>query len=223
MPSITITTGERTYRHLWLKYITGIDVTRHCATSLHGRYSRHVDERISKVTVELDEFPYALAWYLCGVTVNPNRWADNPHLAMEAAPGHTQDLRVQDLTVHLDGVRPIPFTDADIPDNDPNAGDPEFRTCRNWQFAYHLHARGIPHVPGYRPRTTTIRPGAGQVELLPRPERKRATGERSGGAPGSKWSRPAADTQQLDATVHQLAFGNEAEPPTVDPSARQPR
>ncbi|MFD4394191.1 hypothetical protein [Kitasatospora sp. NPDC058478] len=202
MASITIETGQRRYRHLWLKYVTGIDLSRHCAVALHGRYSRHIDETTRHATVELNEFPHAFAWYLCGVTTGPYRWADNPHLALEsAAPGHTQDLAVQDLTVHLDGIRPIPFTDADIPDDDPHAGDPLFRTCRNWQFAHHLRARGVPHVHGDRPRITTLRPGNGQGELLPKPPRaEKATGNDTGG-PDTRNARPAGPAP------HQLRFG----------------
>ncbi|MFJ8430489.1 hypothetical protein ACIQ9P_04195 [Kitasatospora sp. NPDC094019] len=221
MPTLTVALGSRAYRHLWLKYVTGIDLGRHCAVALHGRYSRLINEEIKQpTTVELNEFPHAIAWYLCGVTVSPYRWEDNPHLAVESAPGHTQDLQVQDLTVHLDGVRPIPFTDADIPSDDPNSGDPDFATCRNWQFAHHLRARGVPHVHGDRPRITTVRPGAGQVELLPKPERKKAAG---GDGPGFKWSRPTADTQQPDAAVHQLALGGEVEPPVTEAPDRRPR
>ncbi|MFE6872576.1 hypothetical protein ACFVFS_39295 [Kitasatospora sp. NPDC057692] len=171
MPTITVEVGERRYRHLWLKYVTGIDLSRHCAVALHGRYSRLIDERIQQVTVELDEFPHALAWYLCGVTT-PYRWEDNPHLALTAAASHSETLSVQDLTVHLDGIRPIAFADADIPDDDPNANSPAYRTCRNWQFAHYLRARGVPDIHGDRPRVTVLRPGTGQAALLPMPERK---------------------------------------------------
>ncbi|RGD59476.1 hypothetical protein DR950_18250 [Kitasatospora xanthocidica] len=202
MPSITLQAGERKYRYLWLKYITGIDLSRHCAVALHGRYSRHINETTREATVELDEFPHALAWYLCGVTSNPYKWGDNPHLALELAPRHTQDLTVHHLTVHLDGVRPIPFTDANIPASDPHAGDRAFRTCRNWQFAHYLRARGVPDVHGDRPRVTTLRPGNGQGELIPRPPRTVSTTSKGPETPGE-----GAVQRQAGGAPHQLRLG----------------
>ncbi|WP_316521237.1 hypothetical protein [Kitasatospora brasiliensis] len=212
MPSITLLVGERRYRYLWLKYVTGIDLSRHCAVALHGRYSRHIDETTREATVELDEFPHALAWYLCGVTSSPYRWEDNPHLALELAPGHTQDLTVHDLTVHLDGVRPIDFTNAEVPADDPHAADHAFRSCRNWQFAHYLHNRGVPNVHGDRPRVTTLRPGNGQGELLPRPPRTvKARGE-GAGSNGAWPARQVDQHQQPGPAVHQPQLGELQQP-----------
>ncbi|MFE2346059.1 hypothetical protein [Kitasatospora cineracea] len=211
MPTITITVGARQYRHLWLKYITGADLSRHCAVSLHGRYSRAVDETITTVTVDLNEFPHAIAWYLCGVT-KPYRWEDNPHLALEAAPGHTQTLAVQDLTVHLDGVRPIPITNEHIPNDDPRAAVAVFGTCRNWWFAnYLVHVRGVPDVHGDRPRVTTLRPGNGQEGLIPTPERR----PRPAAPPPAPVGEPRQTAHQppIDAVEQQVATSTPA-PPT---------
>ncbi|MDY0816553.1 hypothetical protein [Kitasatospora purpeofusca] len=222
MPSITVQVGDRKYRHLWLKYVTGIDLSRHCAVALHGRYSRLVDERTQEATVHLDEFPHALAWYLCGVTTAPYRWEDNPHLAVTAAPGHTETLNVQGLTVHLDGVKPIHFTATDnVPDDDPHANDPAYRTCRNWQFAHYLRARGVPDVHGDRPRITTLRPGAGQVELLPKPPRVKPAGGRDGGTRTNRWSRPDSSGEQPQAlaVVRQLPLTVAGDEQSVRPDA----
>ncbi|WP_327073267.1 hypothetical protein OG196_14595 [Kitasatospora purpeofusca] len=187
MPRITVTVGDRTYRYLWLKYVTGIDLGRHCAAALHGRYSHHITEHTRHVDIELDEFPHTLAWYLCGVTSDPHRWEDNPHLALEAAPGHTQELQVHDLTVHLDGIRPIPFTDADVPADSPHADDRAYSTCRNWWFAHHLHhVRGVPNVPGDRPRIRRPRPGTGQGTLLPKPPGPATTKGKEADASGGR-------------------------------------
>ncbi|MEU8919443.1 hypothetical protein AB0D10_00730 [Kitasatospora sp. NPDC048545] len=212
MPRITVTAGSRTYRHVWLKYVTGVDLSRHCAVALHGRYSRHINEDTRHAEVELDEFPFALAWYLCGVTASPYRWEENPHLALEAAPGHTRVLQVQDLTVHLDGVRPIEFTDADVPPDSPHADDPQYRTCRNWWFAHYLHARGVPNVHGDRPRITTLRPGAGQVELLPRPPRTPAGTAKKTADPAAEKSDQRHQHPQADPAAHQLRLGAEEDP-----------
>ncbi|MFJ4791804.1 hypothetical protein [Kitasatospora purpeofusca] len=209
MPRIAVTAGPRKYHFLWLKYVTGIDLSRHCAPALHGRYSRHINEHTLHAEVELDEFPHALAWYLCGVTVDPHRWKDNPHLALEAAPGHTQELQVQDLTVHLDGIRPIPFTDADVPADSPHTDDTEYSTCRNWWFAHYLHARGVPSVHGDRPRITTLRPGAGQVELLPKPTRSAAARGKEARASGGRRQKAGPASRQTPPSAAQEAPSTE--------------
>ncbi|MFF8769128.1 hypothetical protein [Kitasatospora sp. NPDC015120] len=219
---MTVQVGDRRYRHLWLKYVTGIDLSRHCAVALHGRYSRLVDERTQEATIDLDEFPHALAWYLCGVTTAPYRWDDNPHLAVEAAPGHTETLNVKGLTVHLDGVKPIHFTDADIPDDDPNANDQAYNTCRNWQFAHYLRARGVPDVHGDRPRITSLRPGAGQGELLPKPPRVKPTDGQGDRTRTNRWTRTASAETQSPAADRQLPLAAADDPRFAPPDTRPP-
>ncbi|WP_424217015.1 hypothetical protein ACN20G_33525 (plasmid) [Streptomyces sp. BI20] len=164
-PEIEIDSTGGRYRYLWLKYVTGVDLTRHCARSLHGTYSRLVSPELEHMGGVLDEARPPLAWYLCGVT---SRWADNAHLAFEAAASDEEhaDLEVLGLRVTLRGARPIRFGADAIPEDDPRAGDPAFATCRNWQFAHHLaRARGlssIPNRPG-RARAWRVR---GQMPLL---------------------------------------------------------
>ncbi|MFG2143629.1 hypothetical protein ACGFRG_05435 [Streptomyces sp. NPDC048696] len=164
-PKIRIRQGRRQYRYLWLKNVTGIDLSRHCARSLHGAYDRHVSPEATDIEVTLTSSPHTLAWYLCGVTIHPYRWEENPHLALEAAPGHTEELGVQDLTVEISGLRPISFSEDCIDATHPHAHDREFRTCRNWQFAHHLKNEGVPDVRGNRPRGTTLRGVFGQLPL----------------------------------------------------------
>jgi hypothetical protein len=168
-PRIIITQGERENRYLWLKYVTGIDLTRHCARALHGRYSRHVQPEHRHMDVALDEFPHApiLAYYLCAVTTNPYRWEDNAHLALQAAPGHSEELHIQGLTVSISGALPIPFDDSRIPDDDPHAHDRLYRTCRNWQFAHWLRHAGVNSIRGENRRGIgSNSPVTGQIPLL---------------------------------------------------------
>ncbi|MDX3205156.1 hypothetical protein [Streptomyces scabiei] len=166
-PQITIKRGNRTYRYLWLKYVTGIDLTQHCARSLHGRYSRQVNQDLTEATITLDEFPTPTCWYLCGVTTDPSRWAENPHLAFEAAPGCVEQLEVQHLSVTLTGARTIAGWGANsIPADAAHAADRTYVSCRNWQFAHHLHAQGIPDIRGPRPRGLGAGQVSGQLPLL---------------------------------------------------------
>ncbi|MFE5089431.1 hypothetical protein [Streptomyces sp. NPDC056638] len=164
---ITIERGDRSYRYLWLKYVTGIDLSQHCARSLHGPYSPTVDPRHSRAEVALTEHAAPICWYLCGVTTDPSRWAENPHLAFEPAPGETHTLTVQHLTVTLIGTRPITgWGHHTIPATDPNARNKAYATCRNWQFAHHLHQTGVPDIRGHRPRGLGTGLVEGQLPLL---------------------------------------------------------
>ncbi|MEY2226872.1 hypothetical protein [Streptomyces sp. BF23-19] len=166
-PTIRIEQGERRYHYLWLKYVTGIDLTQHCARSLHGPYSRAVQADAPRdLTLTLDEHRHAIAFYLCGVTTNPYRWEDNPHLAFESAPGYHVEIQVKDLKVTLTDARPIPFTARHIPADDPHATDRQFKTCRNWQFAHHLRAAGVVTIPSERPRGLGTGSVAGQLPLM---------------------------------------------------------
>ncbi|GAA1353716.1 hypothetical protein [Streptomyces beijiangensis] len=163
---ISITQGDRKYRYLWLKYVTGIDLSLHCARSLHGPYSKHVGPELRQMSTPLNERPTPIAWYLCGVTTDPSRWADNPHLAFEPAPGHTEELAVHGLAVTLTGARPIIGWGAhSIPAEAPNSHDRHYATCRNWQFAHHLHQAGTPDIRGVRPRGPGTRNVIGQLPL----------------------------------------------------------
>ncbi|MHA7956273.1 hypothetical protein ACX9I7_00750 [Streptomyces sp. L500] len=149
---------------MWLKYVTGVDLTRHCARSMHGGYSRHVRPELDLMQVQLDEFEPPIAWYLCGVT---RRWQNNAHLAFEAAPGERHELQVQGLHVTLTGGRPIPFDADAVPADDPHADDPKYATCRNWQFAHHLSAaRGLPSIPNPTSRSRPTSWVRGQMRLL---------------------------------------------------------
>ncbi|WP_116211564.1 hypothetical protein [Streptomyces olivoreticuli] len=149
---------------MWLKYVTGVDLGRHCARSLHGGYSKFVNPNEEVMEGRLDEFEPPIVWYLCGVT---RRWATNAHLAFETAPGDRHELQVQGLHVTLADARPIPFDAEAIPGDDPHAGDRAFTTCRNWQFAHHLaKERGLTSIdnpPSRNRRSSWVR---GQMRLL---------------------------------------------------------
>ncbi|MFJ4413010.1 hypothetical protein [Streptomyces sp. NPDC088925] len=156
----------RSYRHLWLKYVTGIDLTQHCARSLHGRYSRHIKADTTEATLDLDEFPAPFGWYLCGVTTDPTRWEDNPHLALIRSPYHKGEMTLKDLDVTFEGIRPtFDWGEHSIAENDPRRHLARYRTCRNWQYAHHLRARGVPDIRGDRPRGSTGRATQGQLSI----------------------------------------------------------
>ncbi|MEU2590806.1 hypothetical protein ABZ630_08175 [Streptomyces albidoflavus] len=168
-PHLTVLrTTPRPYRFLWLKYLTGVDLTRHCARAFHGRYSQGISATPFRdmVTIDLNEFPAPHGWYLCGVTTDPSRWAENPHLALRPStdPQHRETIKVQALTVILFGIEPVTgWGEHSIPDNDDRRRLAEYRTCRNWQYAHHLHAAGVSNIRAERPRGDTHRPSPGQL------------------------------------------------------------
>jgi hypothetical protein len=148
---------------IWLVYIQAVDLTEHCISTFIGPHSRRVERDAEEQTVLLDEHPVPLAYYLCGVTY-PYSWADNAHLAFEHAPGeywHGPAL-VPGLTVTLQDARPITgWGPASIPDGTPHAGEYLYRTCRNWQCAWHLHRRlGADNRPNPGKYAHTRRYGA---------------------------------------------------------------
>lgn len=121
------------FRYLWLKYVTGPNMTRHCAQALQGRYSQRVkrDMALGRV-VALDEFgPYS-ALYLCGVSP---RWATNLHVAFRPGPGRVRRRLYNGLELELVGVEELPI--IALPEGWRGFG-PEFTTCRNFQFAAQL-------------------------------------------------------------------------------------
>jgi hypothetical protein len=126
---------------IWLVYVQAVDLTEHCINTFIGPHSKRVVRDAEEQTARLDEHPVPLAYYLCGVTY-PYSWADNAHLAFEYAAGHYWHgpALVPGLTVTLQDARPLDgWGPASIPDGAPHAGEFLYRTCRNWQFAWHLH------------------------------------------------------------------------------------
>ncbi len=123
------------FRYLWLKSVTGIDLSVHCAKCLLGQY----DERISNTITELRDLELAPApyYYFCGVSM-PYKWSNNFHLAFREKPGAV--LEVNRLGVHiiLHNAEEIRFGWQDVPADAPHRHNKAYYTCRNWQFAHWL-------------------------------------------------------------------------------------
>jgi hypothetical protein len=72
-PTILHIEQTRKFRYLWLKYITGVSLDRHCARCLRGYYSDQVSPRVlSRTDILLDEYQ-AKYFYLCGVSSREDR------------------------------------------------------------------------------------------------------------------------------------------------------
>lgn len=135
------------YRILWLKYVTGFDVSKHCARCLIGKYSkllpygfgRNIAGTVYEGELNEHEAPYL---YLCGVT---SRYACNLHVAFSHCPGEVvsfEDDNIR-LTIH-DAVQ---YQIREIPGL---VMPREFTSCRNYQFGYaYIYQKEMSdHVPG---------------------------------------------------------------------------
>jgi hypothetical protein len=148
------------YRYFWLKEVTGVDLTQHCAKSLRGvwrkdlsfAHDRWRDAGMSEPLVLDVRFGPADAYYFCGVT-DPYVWRRNAHLVFVPDPNAEEPKVYQHngLTIETLGLTRVSFSEADINRSDPNKGRFEYRTCRNWQFA-HWFARERNREPPLRVR-----------------------------------------------------------------------
>jgi len=124
-------------RYLWLKYVTGVDLSQHCAKCLQGAFSKRIKSSISQAQdIELNEAD-ADIFYLCGVA-QPFNWAKNFHLAFRHKEGETLDFESNGICLTIENAERIEFSEEDIAPNDPNGHKKVYNTCRNWQFAHKI-------------------------------------------------------------------------------------
>lgn len=123
--------AEGTLKHLWLKSVRDVDLSRHCARCLVGDYDSRINNRLREAhDIELGGDVH----YLCGVP-QPYRWENNSHLAFRRKDGSTIDYSSNGVTARIEGAERLP-TDA----KRNNPADRHYRTrsyctCRNRQFA----------------------------------------------------------------------------------------
>lgn len=119
------------FRYLWLKRVTGVNLSVHCARCLRGAYDRRVSPGVGELSgADLEPGVH----YLCGVS-SPYRWADNFHMAFVDCPGSTATARRNGVEVVVSGARELPIDGSCVDASDPNSRRREYATCRNWQFA----------------------------------------------------------------------------------------
>ena len=120
---------ERKFSSLWLKRVDDVNLNKHCIECLVG--SRFPIQQERGATASL---PAPGIYYLCGVTY-PYVWENNFHLAFEYEEGGRFIVGSKGLVVAIKNARVLPITPDYIDRNLPQALDPKFNTCRNWQFA----------------------------------------------------------------------------------------
>ena len=122
------------FRFLWLKKVHGFDPAVHCAKCLLGSYVKGLPFRGTKTGFTLDtdvEMGEAKYLYLCGVA---GRWADNLHLAMEAAPGERVCYDDARIFVLVEGARLLAI--PELPESVSSLLTRPFHTCRNYRFGW---------------------------------------------------------------------------------------
>ena len=115
-------------------YVNDVDLSKHCKPCLKG----YTSKKITKWTrheenVCLDESE-AKYYYLCGGSY-PYKWENNFHLAWKEKSGASFEYSFNGITIRLKNAERIGFSKEDIEKTQKYADNPEYYTCRNWQFA----------------------------------------------------------------------------------------
>lgn len=137
-PKLRIFKTTERFGYLWLKYVTGFDLSHHCAKCLLGEYSDafHFGEKNHDViNYQLDEHP-ARYYYICGVT-KPYNWKRNLHLAFEYAEGEYVEYKDDYTYILIENAKKIPIIPL-YPYMTEHGADRSYNTCRNWRFAYQM-------------------------------------------------------------------------------------
>lgn len=132
MPIIEYAIFKHRYRYLWLKYVHGVNLKEHCIRCLRGPREPQVRNGVARLdNITLHEAP---AYYLCGVEEHFT-WAKNLHIAFREKEGSVIDLDNDFVKCRIIDAEEIPISTQYIDWSLPQADDPRFNTCRNWQFA----------------------------------------------------------------------------------------
>lgn len=130
------------YKILWLRYVNGVDLSKHCMYSLLGHNDRRIYPFMKKVwNLELKESRY---YYLCGVDLNFD-WNKNLHLAWRYSCGEVLEVDNEFIRCRIINARRMEISSRYIDWSLPHAHDRFYNTCRNWWFA-----NMIARSPGVR-------------------------------------------------------------------------
>lgn len=139
-------TPPHRYKYLWLKYlgingVDDVDLSKHCQECLGGIKSRKFSLGAKNGYTEtppivLDEISTNVEFfYLCGGTWE---YAHNLHIAFRYKQGSTVEVKTPREHWIIDNAERIPILESYVNKDDPNYGNDEYQTCRNWWFAHHI-------------------------------------------------------------------------------------
>ena len=123
------------FSYLWLKHVTGVNLAVHCAHCLLGEYDPRIKANLTEAeNITLPDAPYH---YLCGVS-RPYVWSRNFHLAFREKERSFLTVQCNGIFIEIENAEEVPFSMADVAPNAPHYRSKNYRTCRNWQFAYKI-------------------------------------------------------------------------------------
>ena len=133
---------DRMYKYLWLKYVTGTNLSVHCARCLLGEYEERFKAYMRSIyNLELRDAP---VYYLCGVAYD-RIWRHNLHVAFVPAAGQEIIIDNDFCRLKIVNARRLEISTRFIDWSNPLSRRKDYHTCRNWQFASML-AKGL-HEP----------------------------------------------------------------------------
>ena len=139
----------------WLMRVKAVNLTEHCQKSFFGQRVQIHNYGQQKVIRHLRVADLALnpkgqqIYYLCAVTAGFN-YIGNFHLPFIRATGNTLKGERKGVQFHIENAAELPIPVHQ--DNDhPMAERYEYRTCRNWQFAYNMVREGLLEDKGTKP------------------------------------------------------------------------
>ena len=136
-PIISEFNTTETFGYLWLKYVTGFDLSVHCAKCLRGEYSTQLSaDTKHEQFIALNEHTCQY-YYLCGVT-KPYLWRKNLHIAFRYKKGSCIEYNDGETQVTIVDAERIPIKNLGDYGLERNGNKPAYCTCRNWRFAYQM-------------------------------------------------------------------------------------
>ena len=129
MVTITKLEFKNDYHIIWLRYISGVDLTQHCMNGLKGKNDKRVKGH--KLSYETMDLPEAKYYYLCGVKT----YNMNVHIAFRHLEGSKISIDNEFVSCEIDNAELYPINKDAINWKLPQANEELFNTCRNWWFA----------------------------------------------------------------------------------------
>lgn len=131
---------KRYHNFFWLRAIYGARIDKCCIECFNAKKDNRVYhatrcKKYALVSIDIEEDPDALAYYLCGISAG-SVWANNVHVAFVPAPGEVLEINNDKIGLRITGAREIHF--QNYKPNPPGLYTKTQRTCRNWIFANYI-------------------------------------------------------------------------------------
>lgn len=123
------------FRYLWLKTVTDVNLFQHCSSCLIGEYNPQINTKIKHL--ENIELPNNVH-YLCGVAI-PYVWDNNFHLAFAPSKGNTVLYESNGIKIEIQDAVQLPISTEYLNIHHPKFKFKTYSTCRNWQFAHYFN------------------------------------------------------------------------------------